>query len=270
MSIKSKVFAAAATLTLVGGVSTVGVLTAGTAGAATPSCGVNCIDIFSRQFGTHRHPNFVLDVWRQGQKVGQPIILFRTSNSDPAEDFTIAYQGTVHDFFAAGLVSSAVNLHYGGGACLAPETDAVADVTPSPGETATCETFAPNEPAFEIEYSPYGVNSGLCVGTATTAIANEGVTLQPCGVSAKTVLILDTFDQSFPAFLHGYFPVINGSDTNFSHPFVMTYPSNGYPTDMPRPQVRVNNLTGFSNGIGPIVGTVPDTQLWSAVFGVLR
>ena len=30
---------------------------------------------------------------------------------------------------------------------------------------------------------------------------------------------------------HDYVPVINGSDTNFSHPFVMTYPQNGHPTD---------------------------------------
>ena len=44
-------------------------------------------------FGTHRTPNFVLDVWRQGAKVGQPIILFRTSNTDPAEDINASFQG---------------------------------------------------------------------------------------------------------------------------------------------------------------------------------
>ncbi len=43
-------------------------------------------------------------------------------------------------------------------------------------------------------------------------------------------------------------PVINGSDTNFSHPFVLTYPGNGFPTDKPRPQLQVKNLTGFSDG----------------------
>jgi len=244
MSIKSKVFAAAATLTLVGGVSTVGMFSAS---AATPSCGDNCIDIFSRQFGTHHHPNFVMDVWRQGAKVGQPIILFRESNSDPAEDFTLSFQGLTSDFFAAGLVSAQVNLHYGNGSVAAVD-----------------------EPAFELEYAPYGVDSGLCVGTATTAIQGEGVTLQPCGVSSKTVWILDTFDQPFTFFFHGYAPAINGSDTNFSHPFVLTYPRNGYPTDIPRPQLQVTNLTGFSNGFGPIIGTVIDTQLWGAVFGVLK
>ena len=244
MSFKSKMLASAATLALVGGVATVGSLSAS---ASTPSCGHRCIDVFSRQFGTHHTPNFVMDVFRQGAKVGQPIILFRNSNSDPAEDFTVSFQGLVSDFFAAGLVSSAVNLHYGGGS-----------------------VGSQDEPAFELEYSPFGVDSGLCVGTATTAIQNEGVTLQPCGVSAKTVWILDTFDRSFPAFFTGYFPAINGSDTNFSHPFVLTYPANGFPTDKPRPQLKVANLTGFSNGIGRVVGTVIDTQLWGANFGVGR
>jgi len=237
MSFKSKMLAGAATLALVGGVATVGSLSAS---ASTPSCGHRCIDVFSRQFGTHHTPNFVMDVFRQGAKVGQPIILFRNSNSDPAEDFTVSFQGKVSDFYAAGLTSAAMNIHFA------------------------------NEPAFELEYSPYGVDSGLCVGTATTAIQNEGVTLQPCGVSAKTVWVLDTFDFSFPAFFQRYFPAINGSNTNFSHPFVLTYPANGFPTDKPRPQLQTRNLTGFSNGFGPTVGTVIDTQLWGANFGVGR
>ena len=238
MSFKSKMLAGAATLALVGGVATVGSLSAS---AATPSCGHRCIDVFSRQFGTHHSPNFVMDVFRQGAKVGQPIILFRSSNSDPAEDFTVSFQGMVSEFYAAGLVSPQVNLHYGNGS-----------------------TSAVDEPAFEVEYAPYGVDSGLCVGTATTAIQNEGVTLQPCGVSSKTVWILDSRDQRFLTFTTHYVPVINGSDTNFSHPYVLTYPQNGYPTDKPRPQLRTTNLTGFSNGFGSVVGTVPNNQLWGA------
>ena len=49
-----------------------------------------------------------------------------------------------------------------------------------------------------------------------------------------------------------------------------TLDTEGQPTDVPRPQIQVRNLTGFSNGFGPIVGTVPDTQLWGADFGVIR
>jgi len=66
-------------------------------------------------------------------------------------------------------------------------------------------------------------------------------------------------------------PLINGSDTNFSHPFVLTYPKNGYPTDKPRPQLITQNLTGFTgNFLVPVLGTVNDNQLWGADFGVLR
>ncbi len=68
----------------------------------------------------------------------------------------------------------------------------------------------------------------------------------------------------------GYVPLINGSDTNFSHPFVLTYPNIRYPTDKPRPQVVVTNLTGFSNGPNGLeLGTVNNDQLWGADFGVL-
>jgi len=248
MAIKSKVLAAAATLTLVSGVGVAGALTAGTASAATPSCGPTCINLFSHQFGSFRSPNFTVDVLRQGEKVGQPIILFRQANFDPALDWTVAFQGLVSDFLAAGLVSPAVALHYGGG---------------SVGST--------DDPAFENEYAPFGVNSGLCMGVAATAFQGEGVTLQPCGVSAKTVWILDTFDQfSFITALRNGVPLINGSDTNFSHPFVLTYPASGVPTDKPRPQLIVTNLTGFSQGTGgPILNTVNSNQLWGATFGVL-
>ena len=241
MSIKNKVFAAAATLTLIGGVGAAGAMSAS---AATPSCGHSCINIFNHDFGTHAHPNFALDTLRQGEKVGQPQILFRVSNSDPALDYTFSYQGLVSDFFAAGLVSAAVNLHYGNGSATAGHNDA----------------------AFEIQYSPYGVDSGLCMGVAATAVRGEGVTLQPCGVSSKTVWIVDSADTV----RHGYVPLINGSDTNFSQPFVLTYPANAYPTDKPRAQLYVTNLTGSKGANGlPLTGTINSSQLFGADLGVL-
>jgi len=221
MSIKSKVIAAAAALTLTGGMGLAGAIPAG---AATPSCGPGCVDIFSLTFGTHHHPNFVVDVFKQAQRTGQPIILFRTSNSDPAEDFTYSAQGTVNDFFLAGLVSSALNLHF--------------------------STFQ----AFEIEYAPFGADTGLCVGVGTTAATGTPVSLQPCGVSAKTIWVVDKTDA-----IKGHFtPLINGSDTNFSHPFVLTFPQDAVPTDVPRPQLITWPLTKFSTG------TVIDRQMWSA------
>jgi hypothetical protein len=243
MSIKSKVLAAAATLTLVGGVAVTSAVTAGTASAATPSCGNACVNIFSKDFGTFKSPNFTVDVWRQAAKVGQPIILFKSSNSDPALDFTVSFQGTVSDFCGAGIVTN-----------------------------FTCYRWA-DLPAFEIEYAPFGVQSGLCMGVPTTAFQGEKVSLAPCGVSSKTVWIVDALDSILAAHNGPYAPLINASNTNFSHPYVLTYPKNGYPTDIPRPQLTVTNLTGFSQTVAPflaIVGTVNSNQLWSARFGQLK
>ena len=225
MSIKSRLVAAAAALTLAGGV---GIASAGGASAATPSCGHGCVDVFTLVFGSHKHPNFVVDVFKQAQRAGQPIILFRTSNNDPAEDFTYSAQGTVHDFFLAGLVSASLDLHYHA------------------------------LQAYELEYSPFGADTGLCVGVGSTAVSGTLVTLQPCGVSAKTVWVIDKFDAK-----GSFAPLINGSDTNFSHPFVLTYPQDSFPTDMPRPVLQTENLQKFSNG------TVNDRQMWSANLGVL-
>jgi len=262
MSIKSKVLAAAATLTLVGGAGAAGVLGAGTASAATPSCGGSCIDIFSHQFGTHHSPNYVVDVLRQGEKVGQPIVLFRTANFDPAEDWTVSFQGTVADFQAAGLVGAALALHYG---CVVGDNFPDCYGINTPG-------FQINDPAFEIEYAPYGVDSGLCMGVPNASpTEEEHVSLQPCGVSAKTVWIADIFDSPSTLF-NGYIPLINGTDNNFSQPFVLSYPASGYPTNMPRPQLEIDNISGESHGFppGPELGTVNDNQLWGADFGVLN
>ena len=76
--------------------------------------------------------------------------------------------------------------------------------------------------------------------------------------------VLDFFDaknlpavSGFPGPPVGYVPVINGSDANFSHPYVATYPAGGSaPQDRPRPQVVIANLIEFSEG------TVYDNQMW--------
>ena len=228
--------AAAATLTLVGGAAAT--LASGPANAATPSCGHRCVNLFSKKFSDvlTTKPGFVLDVLRQGAKVGQPIIMFQSSNSDPAEDFTVSLQGTVSQFVTAGLASPALALHYGGDA------------------------------ALEIEYSPNGVDSGLCVGIAAlTPGNNTKVSLEPCGVSARTVWVTDVQNiQRGGVFTFPFVPLINGADTNFSHPYVLTYPQNGNPNDKPRPQLVTQTLHQFSRG------QVYDNQQWSAFFGILR
>jgi hypothetical protein len=102
------------------------------------------------------------------------------------------------------------------------------------------------------------VDSGLCVGVASTARNGTPVALEPCGQSGKTVWVVDTLDDNTnPDFV----PLINGSDTNFSHPYVLHYPGNGYPTDLPRPQLNTYMLQEYSDG------TVYNNELWGEFGG---
>ncbi len=221
----------------------------GPAKAETPSCGAFnffCVDLFSKQFGTHKDPGFIQDVYRQGNRVGQPIILFRISSSDPAEDFT---------------TDDLVNPPNG----FLPYT--VAQLQAISGSTLfnpiTANQYA-NSFVVENEYAPFGVNSGLCAGIAATPFNGEGVTLQPCGATARTLWIINSSNPIF-SFIHGYTSLINGANPNFSHPYVLTYPQEGYPTDLPRPQLQVHTIETFSQGF-PFVVT---QQLWGADFGTI-
>ncbi|HKB30044.1 MAG TPA: hypothetical protein VKD26_04335 [Streptosporangiaceae bacterium] len=271
MRIRNALVAAAAAVVLPLAMFAVG----GSAGAATPPCTPNfhnnsnnfldCLTPFNQEFGL----NYIWDVYHGQARVGQPVILFQNSTHDGAQDFSYYDAETVCDYYTAGaLVSAAVVLHYGGGKdCLGNSVG-----------------FShPNDWAFEAEFTPYGVPTGLCVGVATTAARGTPVSLQPCGATAKTVWIIDWQESNCLSFGHhhgyhpntmpfngrhhgsflpaGYLPLINGSDTNFSHPFVLSYPSNGAaPWDRPRPQLMTTNLAIFSNG------TVFDSQMWGLTY----
>ncbi|WP_222272268.1 hypothetical protein [Modestobacter marinus] len=123
-------------------------------------------------------------------EVGQHMVLRRVSSSDRAQDLT-PHGGLVSDFHAQGMVSAAVIRHYG-------------DLR-----------------AAQLEYTPSGVASGLCVGLAETAYEDEPLSLQPCSVPATTVWIVDTLGSPATA-PEGYALLVNGSTTEFTHPFAMT------------------------------------------------
>jgi hypothetical protein len=223
MSIRSKLVAVAATLTIASGIGAAGALPAS---AATPQCGQACIQIFSAKFGTSAQPNFIETVFLGIPARGVPTILHRASSADPAADFIIPL-GTpvlVNQFYADGLVSAAVNSHYG------------------------------TEPAVQVEYAPYGHPTGLCAALATTAYQNEGLSLQPCSIPGTTVWIIDVQDS--PATT--YFPLVNGSTTDFSHPFGMTIL--GDPAHEVFPRIKVEHLIGNP-------AAVPDSQLWGSTPG---
>ena len=81
----------------------------------------------------------------------------------------------------------------------------------------------------------------------------------PAAASAHKCQPLCPIDPVLPAWpkeasgYENYYPPINGSDTDFSQPYVLTYPQSGYPTDEPRPVLQVDNLTGYTESNPPSI-----------------
>ena len=220
------VLSSAAILTVASGIC------AGTtvvASAATPACGTGCLEVFSPRFGTANNPGFVETVLHGAARAGAPMVLSRASSTNPASDI-IPHLNTVSGFYASGMVSAAVNQHYG--------------------------------PLYaaQLEYAPYGHATGLCVGLAHPAYENEPLSLQPCTVPGSTVFIVDSPDA--PAATPAYTPLIVGSTTNFVHPWTMVYYGN--PTDRPTPRIRVSRLERTQSG------AVPIDQLFGIAHGILK
>jgi hypothetical protein len=219
MSIKTRVRGAAATLTVACAVSTAGAIPVR---AATLQCGPGCIQVYNARLGT----SFIESVLDGVAQVGQPTILGAASGSNPAGDF-MPMPGHVSDFYASGMVSAEVNSHYG------------------------------NLPALQLKYTPDGQATGLCSGVAEIAYQNEPLSLQPCSTPGTTVFIIDSAVAPGSGSNSGYFAIIDGSTTDFSHPFVMTYKD-----DSPAP-IRLNHLQLTDHG------TAPTSQLWNRAFGVV-
>ena len=227
MSMKSKALAAAAALTLAGGLSTAGTVAAS---AATPACGAKCVEIYSMKYATPpinpTNLGFVETVFQGIPAAGVPTEVRAASGSNPAEDLIIPMHGTVNQFYAQGMVPAAVNAHYG------------------------------TESAVQLEYAPNGQPTGLCTAVAATAYQNEALSLQPCSTPATTVWIVDTNDA--PPNPGGYFPIVNGSETDFTRPFVMTITGN--PAHQAFTPIIMRHLEGGASN-------VPANQLWNAAHG---
>ena len=241
-------FAVSAAAVVAGSVS----LGAGAASAATRAeagtvaCGFACVNFYSAQLGTATTMNaFVPGDTGAGGRVGQKVNMRLAGNFRPNGDFEFAFVSTVGalcgTFFSP---TSYVCLH-----------DA-------------------SFPAFELSWSPFGNQSNLCAGVAVGGVAGENVTLQPCGVSANTVWIEDQNHATNGGFCLtpskrpvgpgrdpsvNYCPLINGGDTRFAQPLVMTlntgtsHPANQLvmqPLTLVGPFARTDQL--FAHFDGPI------------------
>jgi hypothetical protein len=246
MSVKAKIAAGAATLTIVGG--GLGMVGTMTASAATPNCGANCTNIFSQKYG----PQYLVDVFQAKSAAGTPVILFQASNSDPAEDFVTVDEGTVNNFYRHyGLVSAAF-----------------------------AKTYRADE-AYEVQYEPYGLNSNFCLSTWPGEAPQAGylVRLESCGAYSNSLWAADTDANTAPngssvtpdrhSTGNVFSPnrtdvaLINGATNSFSNPLVLNYPA-GNPTDMPRPQLNVQPEKQYSDG------TTFDNQEWGTTLGAVH
>ncbi len=194
-------------------------VTATPAHAATAQCGTACAALYNLIYG----PADVIAVagaTGTDANTGQPVALLPASGSNQGEDWYFEPEGTVSDFYQAGLVSAGLNLHYG------------------------------NDQVYEYNYAPYGVGTDLCLGVSSIAGDGDPVSLQPCGVSAATLWVADTADQ-----YRRQIPLINGTDTNFVYPLVLTADTTGI-------TMSTRMLTGG-------VGVIDDGQYWATEYGVL-
>ena len=216
ISFRNKLSAAAAVLALTAGAAA----TAPAAHAATPQCGSACLNPYDRLYG-QADVLAVRGASGTSASQGQLIDLEPASNN-PGEDWQIDETDTVTDLYDAGLVTQAIYDHYS------------------------------EDNAYQFQYAPQGVRSGLCMGSSDNPADLEGayVDLEPCGVNGQTLWVYDTADQ-----YQRQIPLVNGTETNFSIPFVLT-------ADNVNNFVTTNELSGGD-------GVIDQGQYWSSIYGPL-
>ena len=203
---------------------------------ATTACASNCLDYSSLLLGTGTIINaYVNDAAGPG-KVGDAVNMERASNSHQNMDFT--------DYVPAGPVSS-----YCG---------SLSDGYLFARSSFICHNYGADI-VTELNYSPYGNETGLCLGVATAGMANENLSLQNCGSSARTLFISDA-NHAVTRSGHLYEPLINGADTSFGDPLVITV-NEGSMRPMNQLQLqREHLLTG---------GVAEDAQLFTVRTGAV-
>ncbi|HXW47423.1 MAG TPA: hypothetical protein VEL03_21695 [Streptosporangiaceae bacterium] len=198
---------------------------------ATPACGNGCFNLYNLAFGPNEiqsanvpHDNGV------GGKVGQTINLRYATDSSPNEDFTGGYAGTVGELCPEGQLSPYICNTYG-----------------------SSSIYGGNFPVYESNWAPYGNETDLCVGVRRPAYSGENVTLQPCGLSGATFWVADLQNSHI-----GYTPFLNGADTNYTHPLVLTVVP-GWKTGL---RLRVERLNLLSHGY------IANEQMFALSFGI--
>ena len=216
MSGMRKAVAGLAGLVVAGGACLGGIAAAPIAGAASAACGHSCSSLYNQKFGTAD-----VSAVSGGTAAPNQAVVLAAAAPSTTEDWTVALQGTVNDFVSAGLISATLGAHYG--------TDG----------------------AFEFQYTPGDSSTGLCLGIASGPAQGTKVTLQPCGVTARTLWINDAADAS-----GGYAPYVSGNGTQYPAPFVLTASKVG--GHFTTKALKTNKK-----------GVIAKAQMWQLISGVL-
>jgi hypothetical protein len=190
------------------------------AGAAAHSagvsrCGQSCFIMYSRRSGVTATINAVIPSNDgTGGKVGRKVNLQNAASRMPDGDFEMSFIAHVwqfcgtdpHDFFGP--------------------------------QSYLCH-HDPNYSVFESEWAPNGNSTDLCAGVAIPNQAGEAITLRPCGATDHTLWIADEANGSGGNCrgAEDYCPWMNGSDSSFRAPYVLTLDSS---TIAPGNQLRLN------------------------------
>lgn len=208
--------------------------------AATAACGFSCSNLFSEQLGS-KTIQWAYIPGSNGlaitAKAGTKVILKLGADNTTNADYVLSEDDTLGDACPAVNQTQPALLPYNSYACIQFREG----------------NFDGDFPVIESNWAPDGNASGLCPGVATAHVAGEAVTLQPCGVDADTLFVLDTNDAHV---IGGtvYAPAILGSDSNTSQPLVLTL-STG--SKNPANQLSVQRLLLLDHGF------VPNTEMWS-------
>ena len=157
------------------------------ASAATTQCGSGCFAFASGEYGE----TYVSAIQSRMPEQGS-VVTLAGSGAYSGEDFVSLDEGTTTEFFQDGIVPI---------------------------------TLAKNWPSYQLyeyEFAPYGHPTNLCIGTATAAVNGTELSLQPCGVNDQTLWLPETHDA-----VNGFEPIIAGSDTRATAPYVITAGSPG-------------------------------------------
>jgi hypothetical protein len=188
----------------------------------TPACDQFCgPPLFNAEFG----PQYFVNNEGSLTKVGNKLNLVFANNNNPGQDFTVDYYAPVRFLYNLGFIGPALVARFG------------------------------FYWAFEVMWTPYGVQTNLCPGLARNAFQGEAVTLVPCGDFPRTLWVV--FKSCGCS--HTGNALVSASTLNPSIPFLLTAGGSPVGDENPFSPLRVYLQTSVDGVLNP-------AQLWCTAY----